>query len=122
MPMNPPLPPYSSAGSEASGPQFLVAQDTDMVLALRRLSVRSGPSTAVDRLRLFGLRERLSKVWLRMVCPSVATLNFCGTASISIRVPSMKKYSLCSRTLLLTGFSRTFCDCEKYGDRVKAVG
>src|SRR5918998_3163707 len=43
MPMNPPLPPYSSAGSEASDPQFLVAQDTDMVLALRGPSVRSGP-------------------------------------------------------------------------------
>jgi hypothetical protein len=73
--MNPPLPPYSSAGSEASGPQFLVAQDADMVLALRRLFVRSGPPTAVDRLRLFGLRERLSKVWLRMVCSSMATLK-----------------------------------------------
>ncbi len=93
-----------------------------MVLALRRLSVRSGPPTAVDRLRLFGLMERLSKVWLRMVCPSVASLNFCGTASNSIRVPSMKKYSLRSRTLLLTGFPHTSCDCEKYGVRVKVVG
>jgi hypothetical protein len=93
-----------------------------MVSALRRLSVQSVPSTAVNRLRLFGLRERLSKVWLRVACPSVATLNFCGTASISIRVPSMKKYSLRSRTLLLTGFPRTSCDCEKYGVRVKVVG
>jgi hypothetical protein len=45
----------------------------------------------VNRLRLFGLRERLSKVWLLVACPPGATPNFCGTGSSSSRAPSREK-------------------------------